>query len=81
MTKRRRRRVFTPEFEAKAVGLCLTGQRSIAQVAKDLDLTETALRSRESSSESMARPWRLSWMQSESSWRTLSSKKRTSAPI
>lgn len=44
MKKRRNRRVFTPEFKAKAVSLCLTGQRSIAQVAKDLDLTETALR-------------------------------------
>jgi transposase len=44
MTKRRKRRVFTPEFKAKAVSLCRTGQRSIAQVAQDLDLTETALR-------------------------------------
>lgn len=44
MSKRRKRRVFTPEFKAKAVSLCQTGQRSIAGVAKDLDLTETALR-------------------------------------
>jgi len=45
MSKRKRkRRTFSPEFKAKAVGLCQTGQRSIGQVAKDLDLTETALR-------------------------------------
>jgi len=44
MTKRRKRRAFSPEFKAKAVGLCRTGERSIAQVAEDLDLTETALR-------------------------------------
>ena len=44
-TKRRKRRKFTPEFKAEAVRLCKVGDRSIAQVAKDLDLTETALRS------------------------------------
>ena len=35
---------FTPEFKAEAVRLCKVGDRSVAQVAKDLDLTETALR-------------------------------------
>jgi transposase len=44
MTKRRKRRSFSPEFKAKAVSLCRTGERSIAQVAEDLDLVETALR-------------------------------------
>jgi transposase len=44
MTRRRKRRTFSPEFKAKAVGLCQTGERSIVQVAQDLDLTETALR-------------------------------------
>ena len=44
MTKRRKRRAFSAEFKAKAGGLCRTGARSIAQVAQDLDLTETALR-------------------------------------
>lgn len=38
------RRTFTPEFKAEAVRLCRAGDRSIAQVAKDLDLTKTALR-------------------------------------
>ena len=35
---------FTAEFKQEAVRLCEVGDRSIAQVAKDLDLTETALR-------------------------------------
>ena len=41
---RRGRRSFTPEFKAEAVRLCRVGDRSVRQVAKDLDLTETALR-------------------------------------
>lgn len=41
---RRKRRHFTDEFKADAVRLCKQGDRSIAQVAKDLDLTETSLR-------------------------------------
>ncbi len=42
--QRRARRSFTPEFKADAVKLCRAGDRTIAQVAEDLDLTETALR-------------------------------------
>lgn len=41
---RRKRRSFDAEFKAEAVRLCKLGDRSIAQVAVDLDLTETALR-------------------------------------
>ncbi len=41
---RRQRRHFDPAFKAEAVRLCKVGDRSIAQVAGDLDLTETALR-------------------------------------
>jgi transposase len=41
---RRKRRKFTDEFKADAVKLCAAGGRSVAQVAADLDLTETALR-------------------------------------
>ena len=41
---RRKRRAFTPEFKAEAVRLCKVGDRTVRQVAKDLDLTETALR-------------------------------------
>ena len=41
---KRKRRSFNPEFKAEAVRLCKVGDRSIKQVAKDLDLTETALR-------------------------------------
>lgn len=42
--KKRKRRSFTPEFKAEVVGLCRAGDRSVGQVAKDLDLTETAVR-------------------------------------
>ncbi|WP_437733221.1 transposase [Sorangium sp. So ce1335] len=41
---RRRTRAFTPELKAEAVRLAKAGDRSIGQVANDLDLTETALR-------------------------------------
>ena len=41
---KRKRRSFNPDFKAEAVRLCKVGDRSIKQVAKDLDLTETALR-------------------------------------
>ncbi|MGW2894495.1 transposase [Streptomyces sp. NPDC001212] len=42
--KPRPRRSFTPEFKAENVELCERGDRSIGQVAKDFDLTETAVR-------------------------------------
>jgi len=41
---KRKRRTFNPQFKAEAVRLCQVGDRSVTQVAKDLDLTETALR-------------------------------------
>ena len=41
---RRKRPKFTAAFKADAVRLCAQGGRSIAQVAGELDLTETALR-------------------------------------
>ena len=41
---KRPRRAFTPEFKAEVVELCRRGDRSIGQVARDLDLTETAVR-------------------------------------
>jgi transposase len=40
----RRRRSFTPEFKAEIVELCQRGNRSAGQVARDFDLTETAVR-------------------------------------
>jgi len=42
--ERRKRRSFTPEFRADAVRLAREGSKSLPQVAKDLDLTESALR-------------------------------------
>ena len=41
---RRKRRSFTPEYKAEAVRLVQVGDRSVREVAKALDLTETALR-------------------------------------
>ena len=42
--KPRPRRSFTREFKAEIVELCQRGERSVGQVAKDFDLTETAVR-------------------------------------
>jgi transposase-like protein len=36
---RRKRRKFTPEFKAEAARLARVGDRSIQQIATDLDLT------------------------------------------
>lgn len=41
---KRKRRSFTPEFKADAVKLVQTSGRSVPDVARELDLTETALR-------------------------------------
>jgi transposase len=40
----RQRRSFTVEFKAEIVELCQRGDRSVGQVARDFDLTETAVR-------------------------------------
>jgi transposase len=42
--KPRHRRSFTPEFKAEIVERCKRGDRSVRQVARDFDLTETAVR-------------------------------------
>jgi len=42
--KPRPRRSFTPEFKAEIVELCQRGDRTVGQIAKDFDLTETAVR-------------------------------------
>jgi transposase len=42
--KPRPRRSFTPEFKAEIVERCQAGDRTVAQVARDFDLTETAVR-------------------------------------
>jgi transposase len=41
---RRPRRALTPEFKAEIVEVCRPGDRSIGKVARDFDLTETAVR-------------------------------------
>src|SRR5271155_1847771 len=40
----RTRRSFTSEYKAEIVELCRRGDRSIGQVARDFDLTETNVR-------------------------------------
>ncbi|ERN39837.1 transposase [Rubidibacter lacunae KORDI 51-2] len=40
----RKRRQFTLEFKLETVKLLKEGPRSLAQVARDIDLTESALR-------------------------------------
>ena len=42
--ERRKRRQFTDEFKADTVRLVRTSGRSVGDVARELDLTETALR-------------------------------------
>ncbi len=38
------RRSFTSEFKAEIVELCRRGDRSVREVSRDFDLTETAVR-------------------------------------
>ncbi len=42
--ERRKRRHFTPEYKAEVVGLIRSSGKNPGQVAKELDLTETAVR-------------------------------------
>ena len=42
--QRRPRRSFPDEYKAQVVDLCRSGERSVGAVAKDLDLSETAVR-------------------------------------
>ena len=41
---RRPRRAFTPEFKSEIVEVCRGRDRTAGQVARDFDLTETAVR-------------------------------------
>jgi len=43
-SKKRTRRRFTAEYKVEVVRLYKVGDRSIGQIAKDLDLTETSVR-------------------------------------
>ena len=44
MQQRRTRRAFTAEYNAHVVDLCRRGDRSVPEVARDLDLTESSVR-------------------------------------
>src|SRR5512139_2964531 len=50
------RRMFTPEYKAEVVQLVLAGGKSIGQVARDLDLTESAGRTWVHKARAMVRP-------------------------
>jgi transposase len=42
---KRKRRSFTPEYKAEVVSLVRSSGKTVGQVARELDLTETAVRS------------------------------------
>jgi transposase len=44
MMTARRRRTFTPEFKARTVELVRTSGKSVGEVCREMDLTETAVR-------------------------------------
>lgn len=44
MMTARRRRTFTPEFKARTVELVRTRGKTVGEVCRELDLTETAVR-------------------------------------
>jgi transposase len=44
MMTSRQRRSFTPEFKAQTVELVRTSHKSVGEVCRDLDLTETVVR-------------------------------------
>jgi len=44
MMTARQRRSFTPEFKAHTVELVRTSGKSVGEICRDLDLTETAVR-------------------------------------
>jgi transposase len=43
-SKRRDRRSYTPEFKAEIVQRCRAGDRSLTEIARDFDLTPSAVR-------------------------------------
>ncbi len=44
MQQKRRRRAFTAAYKTEVEGLCRDGDRSIPEIARDLDLTESSVR-------------------------------------
>ncbi len=41
---RRKRRTFSDEYKAEVVELCRTSSKSVGEISRELDLTETAVR-------------------------------------
>ena len=44
MSKKRPRKTYTADFKAEAVALVKSGEQSLSQVARNLDVNETSLR-------------------------------------
>jgi transposase len=42
--ERGKRRAFTEQFKAEVIALCRTSDKSVGQICRDLDLSETAVR-------------------------------------
>jgi transposase len=43
VTGKRKRRTFTPEYKAEVVAMYRTTEKSVAHIARELDLTESAV--------------------------------------
>lgn len=41
---RRERRAFTPEYKAEVLALVRQGEKSVSQICRDLDLTDSSVR-------------------------------------
>jgi transposase len=54
--KRRKRRHYTPEFKAEVVALVETSDKTMGQIARDLDLTESVLRNWVAAAQKKASP-------------------------
>jgi transposase-like protein len=54
--KKRQRRQFTPEFKAEVVALVETSDKTIAQLCRDLDLTESMVRNWVAAAHTQASP-------------------------
>ena len=56
MGKKRKRRIFTDEYKAEVVQLVTASDKPVAQIARDLDLTVSVVRSWIAKSKAEAQP-------------------------
>ena len=55
-TKKRKRRSYTPEFKAEVVALVEASNKSIGQIARDLDLPDSVVRNWVAAAQKQASP-------------------------